>query len=299
MTEGPVATVFAVDDDESFLTAIGRVLQLGGYDGREGADRRAFLQRQPSPAPGMPAGGPADAGHDRAGVPRAASRRRVDAAGRVPQRTGHDSRHDAGPEGRRARFPDQAGQVRRPAERRSARRSSVTAPSSPPPHDLAVLRGKYDSLTPREREVCVGVARGQLNKQIAYDLNLTLATIKFHRARGLIKLGVNSVPGTRPPARQARRARDADRTGVAALTPLRPARAAPSSSSDSAAALREAGNHTTNRAPPSAAFSARMRPPAASRIDRLIARPTPSPSGLVVKNGSNRRGSTSGGMPGP
>jgi FixJ family two-component response regulator len=33
-----------------------------------------------------------------------------------------------------------------------------------------------------------------LNKQIAYDLDLTLATIKFHRARGLIKLGVNSVP---------------------------------------------------------------------------------------------------------
>ena len=61
-------------------------------------------------------------------------------------------------------------------------------------HDLAVLQGKYDSLTPREREVCVGVARGQLNKQIAYDLDLTLATIKFHRARGLIKLGVNSVP---------------------------------------------------------------------------------------------------------
>ena len=57
-----------------------------------------------------------------------------------------------------------------------------------------MLQGKYDSLTPREREVCVGVARGQLNKQIAYDLDLTLATIKFHRARGLIKLGVNSVP---------------------------------------------------------------------------------------------------------
>ncbi len=60
--------------------------------------------------------------------------------------------------------------------------------------ELAALRSKYESLTPREREVCHGVARGQLNKQIAYDLNLTLATIKFHRARGLIKLGVNSVP---------------------------------------------------------------------------------------------------------
>ena len=31
MTQVPGATVFAVDDDESFLTAIGRVLRLGGY----------------------------------------------------------------------------------------------------------------------------------------------------------------------------------------------------------------------------------------------------------------------------
>jgi FixJ family two-component response regulator len=60
--------------------------------------------------------------------------------------------------------------------------------------ELASLRARYDALTAREREVCHGVARGQLNKQIAYDLDLTLATIKFHRARGLIKLGVSSVP---------------------------------------------------------------------------------------------------------
>mgnify|MGYP002781175951 CR=1 FL=1 len=60
--------------------------------------------------------------------------------------------------------------------------------------DLAALRARYESLTAREREVCLGVARGQLNKQIAYDLSLTLATIKFHRARGLVKLEVSSVP---------------------------------------------------------------------------------------------------------
>ena len=52
----------------------------------------------------------------------------------------------------------------------------------------------YAKLTPRERQVFRQVALGRLNKQIAYDLDLTLATIKFHRARGLIKLGVNSVP---------------------------------------------------------------------------------------------------------
>ena len=59
---------------------------------------------------------------------------------------------------------------------------------------LAAHRDNWDSLTPRERQVAVGIARGQLNKQVAYDLGLTLATIKFHRHRLLEKLGVQCVP---------------------------------------------------------------------------------------------------------
>ena len=59
---------------------------------------------------------------------------------------------------------------------------------------IAARRARFDHLSARERQVALGIARGQLNKQVAHDLGLTLATIKFHRARALTKLGVRCVP---------------------------------------------------------------------------------------------------------
>jgi PAS domain S-box-containing protein len=38
------------------------------------------------------------------------------------------------------------------------------------------------NLTPRQREILIEMARGKLNKQIAYDLNLSERTIKMHRS---------------------------------------------------------------------------------------------------------------------
>jgi FixJ family two-component response regulator len=49
------------------------------------------------------------------------------------------------------------------------------------------------TLTPREREVCMQVAAGRLNKQIAADLGASEKTIKVHRGRALAKLEVSSV----------------------------------------------------------------------------------------------------------
>jgi FixJ family two-component response regulator len=48
-------------------------------------------------------------------------------------------------------------------------------------------------LTKRERQVCDLVARGLLNKQIAYELGTSEKTIKVHRARVMEKLEVDSV----------------------------------------------------------------------------------------------------------
>jgi FixJ family two-component response regulator len=48
-------------------------------------------------------------------------------------------------------------------------------------------------LTRRERQVCDLVARGLLNKQIAYELGTSEKTIKVHRARVMEKLEVDSV----------------------------------------------------------------------------------------------------------
>ena len=38
------------------------------------------------------------------------------------------------------------------------------------------------NLTPRQREILIEMARGKLNKQIAYDLDLSERTIKMHRS---------------------------------------------------------------------------------------------------------------------
>jgi PAS domain S-box-containing protein len=45
-------------------------------------------------------------------------------------------------------------------------------------------------LTPRQRQILEGLARGRLNKQLAFDLGLKERTIKMHRAAVLRNLGV-------------------------------------------------------------------------------------------------------------
>ena len=55
------------------------------------------------------------------------------------------------------------------------------------------LRGRYERLTPREREVFLHLIAGQLNKQVAADLQITERTIKLHRANILEKLEVGSM----------------------------------------------------------------------------------------------------------
>jgi FixJ family two-component response regulator len=59
--------------------------------------------------------------------------------------------------------------------------------------ELADLRRRLDSLTPRERDVLAQVLGGQLNKQIAADLGISEVTVKFHRAQVMQKMQATSV----------------------------------------------------------------------------------------------------------
>jgi RNA polymerase sigma factor (sigma-70 family) len=56
----------------------------------------------------------------------------------------------------------------------------------------AALHQHYETLSPREREVLVRVARGLLNKQVAAELGITEDTVKVHRRRIMEKLGAKS-----------------------------------------------------------------------------------------------------------
>jgi FixJ family two-component response regulator len=55
------------------------------------------------------------------------------------------------------------------------------------------LRARYESLTPREREVMRLIVAGMLNKQVAYELATTERTVKFHRAHIMRKMEVGSL----------------------------------------------------------------------------------------------------------
>jgi DNA-binding NarL/FixJ family response regulator len=50
-----------------------------------------------------------------------------------------------------------------------------------------------DGLSRRQRQILEALAKGRLNKQIAFELTLTERTIKMHRAATLKALGVRTV----------------------------------------------------------------------------------------------------------
>jgi FixJ family two-component response regulator len=60
--------------------------------------------------------------------------------------------------------------------------------------DLAGLRERFGSLSPREREIMIQVARGRLSKQIAHEIGIAEATVKVHRSRAMQKMQAGSLP---------------------------------------------------------------------------------------------------------
>jgi len=54
-------------------------------------------------------------------------------------------------------------------------------------------REAFEKLTPRERQVCIRIAQGLLNKQVGFELGTTEKTVKVQRAHVIEKLGAKSL----------------------------------------------------------------------------------------------------------
>jgi len=64
--------------------------------------------------------------------------------------------------------------------------------TAPVENRAAQARALLETLSQREREVAIAVGRGRANAEIAEDLYMSVATVKAHVSRILVKLGVEN-----------------------------------------------------------------------------------------------------------
>jgi FixJ family two-component response regulator len=83
------------------------------------------------------------------------------------------------------RDQDLIDRIQRALERDARNRTTLAQ------HDR--IRERFDSLTPREREVLTLMASGKPNKVMAADLGVSQRTVEIHRARVMEKTGATSL----------------------------------------------------------------------------------------------------------
>jgi two-component system, LuxR family, response regulator FixJ len=187
-----VPKVHVVDDDNSFRSAISRLLRANGFSVATYSSAHNFLTQRDAAAPGcvladlrMPHMNGLDlqsalaqttnplpilflTGHG--DIPSTVRAMRDGAEDFLEKRAPKETLLDAV---RRA--------IARDARERSARDKQLE------------LRLRFDALTDREREVLSHVVQGRLNKQIASDLGIHERTVKLHRTAITLKMKVQSV----------------------------------------------------------------------------------------------------------
>ena len=186
------STVHVVDDDESFLMALSRLLRASGFPTRTYSSAREFLAQRCGDEPGcvvadlrMP---------DVDGLDLQSALARIQNPLPILFLTGH---------------ADTASTVR------AMRGGAEDFLEKTSPKDLLLdavrralvrdkqereerchrdeLRVRFAAISAREREVLGHVLRGRLNKQIAGDLGIHERTVKVHRKAIMTKLSVRSV----------------------------------------------------------------------------------------------------------
>jgi len=187
------STVFVIDDDPHLRASVGRLLRSLGLDAQLFASISDFLKSDPPDGPTclvLDVRLPGQSGLDLQRELAAANRELpiifITGHGDIPMSV--QAMKGGAIEFLTKPFRDQEllDAIQLGLSRDRARRENEKA--------LAALRERFESLSPREREIMIQVAHGRLSKQIAGDIGIAEATVKVHRSRLMHKMKARSLP---------------------------------------------------------------------------------------------------------
>src|ERR1700746_76112 len=186
-------TIFVVDDDPALLASVGRLLRSLNLDAQLFASIADFLKSVPPDGPSclvldvrMPGQSGLDLQRELAAANREIPIIFVPGHGDIPMSVQAMKRGAIEFLTKPYRDQDLLDAIQLGLARDRARRENDK--------DLVSLRQRFASLSPREREIVVQVARGRLSKQIAHDIGIAEATVKVHRSRAMKKMKAGSLP---------------------------------------------------------------------------------------------------------
>jgi len=187
------SAVLVIDDDPDFRASVGRLLRSVGINVQLFASISEFLESDPLDCPTclvldirLPDQSGLDFQRELAAANREIPIIFVTGYGDIPMSVQAMKRGAIEFLTKPFRDQDLLDAIQLGLSRDRARRKNET--------DLAVLMERFESLSPREREIVILVAHGRLSKQIAYDIGIAEATVKVHRSRAMQKMMVGSLP---------------------------------------------------------------------------------------------------------
>jgi FixJ family two-component response regulator len=187
------STVLVIDDDPHLRASVGRLLRSLGLDARLFASISDFLKSDPPDGPTclvldvrLPGRSGLDLQRELAAENREIPIIFITGHGDIPMSV--QAMKGGAIEFLTKPFRDQelVEAIQLGLARDRARRENEKA--------LAALKERFESLSPREREIMIQVAHGRLSKQIAADIGIAEATVKVHRSRLMHKMKARSLP---------------------------------------------------------------------------------------------------------